>query len=733
MELVYKLIDQSSIAICFVCCAIVLLEKESKNQKYLLMTFLCGLIITIGNAFEFYAHTKEAALVAVKVAYLGKIFIGEFALLFALGFSKVVISPRIIRGMTVYNIILTGLVMNCERHTLFYSSIDYVTMESGRIVLRLARGPAYFAWMAEFEMAVFVYSILVFIQIFRKGKPSRETRIRIGLLIASVSVSVIFGFAFAFTNYGEDFDTTSVAVVVIEIFMLIDVKRFGLLDTMQLAQRRILEDTKDGLVLVDSRREGILFSNQVARDLFPELTGRQKQDVLKLLFAHEEKIFERCGRHYEIRISEIKENKSGEEVQGYLAWIFDMTFINHYTTEMIRMKEASEQANKAKTNFLAHMSHEIRTPMNAIIGYAELALRSSSQGQMENYVKNIRESGQTLLQLINEILDISKIEAGKMELVKVPYQLSAVIGTLQSMIEAQIGRRNITLHVEMQETIPDTIQGDQVKIQEILLNLLNNALKYTKEGSIFLRVFQKDKTSDRIQLRFEVEDTGIGIEEKNFDHVFRQFEQFDRKNNYEIEGTGLGLFIVKKYAELMGGNIFFESQYGKGSKFIVELWQEIGDELPLKPQLGMDIPEDTIRRGHILVVDDNELNRDVAKGIMECLGMEVETADSGVACLEQLKSGKTYDLIFMDHMMPGMEGVEVLHRIRDMGGRYKELPIVVLTANAINGVKEAMLEEGFDAFLTKPLDIGQLKHVLLSYLGEKSSDMKEGVESERFF
>ena len=350
--------------------------------------------------------------------------------------------------------------------------------------------------------------------------------------------------------------------------------------------------------------------------------------------------------------------------------------------------------------------------------HADLALRNEDSNQIKNYLKNIKTASHTLVHLINEILDITKIETGKMELVNINYRFDSLMEELYSMLGAQASKVGLVLRMEIDKRIPLCLFGDRAKMQEILTNLINNAIKYTEEGTITVRIFGKERTQQHIMLCIEVEDTGIGIEEKNFDKVFAKFEQFDKERNYQIEGSGLGLSIVKSFVEMMDGNIVFESEYEKGTKFIIHLWQGIGNELDVKQEKNEE-KEVIFYNGNVLIVDDNELNRDVAQGIFELFGIEADTIVSGKNCLALLQAGKQYDIIFMDHMMPDMDGVETLHAIRKMGGIFKELPIVLLTANAVSGVKEEMIEEGFDDFLSKPIDIEELQCVLRKYLSIK--------------
>ena len=721
MELIYKFIEIAGVIISVICCGIALNEKESKYQKYLIMTCVCCIAITIGNAMEFFALSMEAAITAVKIAYIGKCLCFIYLLLFAMGFSRIRNSKTIIMCLVVASATLLVSILTCENNTLYYSSIGYKTIESGRIVLILGKGPLYYLWILEVFFSVIWYACFALYDINKNKNVSRESKTRIHLLIIANSMPFLTAFFALCPAFASEFDPTTLTTVIGEMLLIIDVRRYGLLDTMRLAQERVLEDSKDGILVVDADKSRILYFNNAAATLFPDLRDIDNYKLIEKIFDPYNKVMNRDDRHYEIRISSIKRKsgKSGNKIQGYVAWIFDMTFIDEYTNELIRLKEESEKANQAKTNFLANMSHEIRTPMNSIVGYAELAQRTDETYLIKGYLKNIKQSAKTLLQLINEILDISKIETGKMELTVVNYQFESMIQELRSVLEAQAGKAGIMMSMEIDEDIPPYLMGDRVKLQEILINLVNNGLKYTREGSVTLRIQIREETSKEVRLWIEVEDTGMGIKEEDFPRVFGKFEKFDTKKNYSIEGSGLGLSIVKQYVEMMDGHITFESEYGKGTKFMIDLWQEIGKNED-KNKKHKENEKVLIRKGRILVVDDNELNRDVAQGILESLGMDADIACSGIECIDKLKNNEMYDLIFMDHMMPEMDGVEALHTIRTLRNDARNIPVVLLTANTVIGVKEQMIREGFNDFLSKPIDIDELESVLLRFLGEAS-------------
>ena len=397
-----------------------------------------------------------------------------------------------------------------------------------------------------------------------------------------------------------------------------------------------------------------------------------------------------------------------------------------YEAEVLRLeKVTADEANKAKSSFLADMSHEIRTPINAILGMNEMILRESDNGEVSEYAKNIKNSGRNLLALINSILDFSKIEDGKMEIVPVRYSVSALITYLINSVQEKADAKGLTLNVNIDPSIPSELNGDDMRINQIILNLLTNAVKYTPEGSVTLNVELRERKGDRIKLFIEVKDTGIGIKESEMAKLFESFERLDEIRNRNIEGTGLGMSIATKLLGLMGSELKVKSKYGEGSSFSFELWQKVENEETIG-EYRMSKMEDESAGSYresfhapnarLLIVDDTKMNIVVAVNLLKNTRIKIDTALNGEDAI-QLASDNAYDVILMDQRMPGMDGTQTLAGIRALeNGMNAETPVICLTADAIRGARERYMAEGFDDYLTKPVDGRSLEKMLITYL-----------------
>lgn len=708
-----------------------LLRGDGSREQKLMQYFLMGsLIQNAGYLLELTAPTVEAALVAVKVQYMGSLSVPISYCYFMFSYCYEKAPSKLLKFLKIVDVLVLGLVFTCDLHTFYYSRIDWLYTPEGHGYLSLEYGPGYWVFMLCSMIIPYALSMYALIRVcIKKPDYAADRQYKLVLGLSFLPVIVLCSYVMKLTLV---YDPTPFVLGFVLSSVVILVWSRKVYDFSSLASGSLLDSMSDGVIAIDKHGR-IVSYNPAAAGIFQDLNIRavgkhigEVKDFPQYELG-QDVIGEFClnGSFYQGHAEQVLDRYG--ETKGYVILILDMTETRNYIEEITRVREQAEQANIAKSAFLANMSHEIRTPMNAIVGLSDIIMEESKGRKVYEYTCDIKASAHNLLALINDILDLSKVEAGKMELVPTQYHVKSLVKEVLDMMDIVASQHGLMLESEYDMSIPCCYLGDESRIKQILINLLNNALKFTKKGHVKISVSgMQGETEDTECLIFRVEDTGCGIREEDFERIFENFKQIDSKRNRSAEGTGLGLSITRHLAELMQGTIKVESVYGEGSTFIVEIQQKIADARPLsevpEPEARKETPLEpfTAKGCKVLVVDDNLINRKVARSFLQTYGLEIIEAESGMEAIE-LVHRTQFDIIFMDHMMPMMDGIEAVQIIRRDCGENGRLPVVIaLTANAMEGVRENFLANGFQDFITKPIDRRAMHMALLKWIPEEN-------------
>ena len=814
--------------------AIYLVNQRPSRQQIRMILLMAALLVNfVGYLLEIQADTQEQALQAVKFSYLGKPIIVLAMFLFIMDYCKVRMPKWLPIVLSCFHAGIMVLVMTCEKHSLYYSSIGY-TLDGVFPHLVFGYGPVYVIY--HIGLAVYVVTMVVacfrkYIHVVNEGERNRL------LAFFSIIAVMIVGWAGYTFNWFGGYDSTLIAYFVSVIILTVYLYKDKILETLSMAQDQAIDELSSGLVVLD-RDNMVIYHNKKAGELYPFDDVNALQTIIEELdnciidkknIEHDNKVYDVCSRLL------TKQNM----YFGKMYVFNDITDSFRYARNaqeqaeiMKGLKERAEAANQAKSTFVSNITHEIRTPMNAIVGMTEILLREKLPEQDVGYLVNIKNSGNALLNIVNDILDFSKMESGKMELVEEEYEPMQMFSDLSMIFLTRIGDKDMEVLFDIDEKLPRKLYGDGLRIRQVIINIVNNAIKFTERGFVKLQMRVGKVNGDNIELLVSIQDTGQGIKEEDMDKLFGSFQQVDSKKNRGKEGTGLGLSISKQLVEMMGGSIGVRSTYGEGSEFYfniiqkkctdqlateihddearknlkiggyfskVYLWrglQELAEKFGIScipyeewketrqqldcffmdmagyDKLAGDVDNYSAQMGEmymllnplleecnaagitainkplyslnfcqtinheamyvgpvveeymnftapeasVLIVDDNEINLEVAVGLLEPLNMQIDTAESGKHAL-QMAEKKKYHLIFMDHMMPVMDGIETTERLRQMEDEYYHaVPIIALTANALMDAREKFAKAGMNDFVAKPIEMKEICKCIKKWL-----------------
>jgi len=711
--------------------------ESTYAQKLVIYFMVAELIQNAGYLLELFSKSLEEALLAVKFEYIGSSLVVIFFMMFIrhyCGLKERMVFERILLLGAVF---VLAMVWTTPAHSFYYKEILFV-LEGLNPHIEFVYGWGFYfhAIICVIIPWIMIVHALVHVMLTEQEK-SKQSNL-VWICLGTVLEFVIF-LLYIMDVFPSGYDPTSISMAYMLSLLVIFIWNRKDFNLTRAAANTVLNSLGDCMITMDENYK-VLIYNSAAKEMFPDITIYQPIEEINRFPIHffdgETRYeFEIEDKHYEGHIRPLEDFE--HVVRGYTLLIMDVTSTYEYIREVTEMREKAEEANRAKSDFLANMSHEIRTPMNAVVGMSELIIEESRGRKMYDYACNIKSAALNLLSIINDILDLSKVEAGKMELVEDNYYVQVLIQDTINLVQMAAEQKGLQMKVNLAEDIPFELYGDEGRIRQVLINILNNSIKFTKNGYVGLSASSVYTNGDEICLQFVIEDSGIGIKKEDMDSIFESFRQLDMNKNRKIEGTGLGLPITKKLVSLMQGDIRVESEYGKGTRFIIEIKQKVIDKRTIK-EVPMTRRSAETKNGRmfvckdyrVLVVDDNVINRKVATAMLASYGFQIHEASSGTAAIELVKKNQ-YDMIFMDHMMPEMDGMETTRIIQSECKETADNAIIVaLTANAIQGAREMYLENGFKDFLSKPFERIQMHELLNRWIPKNIRDYQESEVQE---
>lgn len=745
MYSVVVIVQLISVVITMVCVVNLAIERAKSQQKLLMITMICAYCYCLGYMVEILSTTLSQAVAGLKIEYMGASVLAISYIAFLERYFKKR-HNRLVFGYFIFISFLTlAAVLWMEDCDWYYRSIEFSYSGLFPHVV-IEKGPLYYIFFAN-HIILEIYGIRIVIGEILKQRQKEahlESAVKLRTLILLLITTMIpfVPYLFSIAGFSSYYDMAPISFLLATLILLFIVRKDNIFDVVTGAHEQMLAAMHDAVIIVNREME-FLEANKAAVQIFPSLYQYQigkkcPQEVLQVFDSlGDEFSMQIKGRYYERHSCKVYKEKT---LIGYSVLLIDLTNTNELMNQLREMKNQAEQANKAKSTFLANVSHELRTPLNAVIGYSDLILQEAKSKTEADYGYAIREAAKTQLSLINSILDISKIEAGKIDLVNAEYRTMQLFTEVMDIISISAQAKSLQLEIAIDPTIPAILFGDSIHIQQVFINLLNNAVKFTNEGFVKLSVQGSKLGSGCIELICKVIDSGIGMKPEEMKKIFEPFEQINHENQVKVEGTGLGLPISKSLIELMGGTISVESEYAKGSIFTIRLVQGICTEETItgvpnclqnkektKSELFLFAPH-----ARVLCVDDNIVNNRVFSELCKQFGFEVKLADCGCKAIELMKQDQ-FDLVFLDQMLPGMDGVETLNKMKELDNKNPKMQMLAFTANASIGNREYLLSVGFDDVILKPIGIHELEEVLFCYLPDSVIEQKSSQRKELAF
>lgn len=702
-------------------------QAPSNEQKMLQLLASCVFVLNIGCTAEVVGDNINTVANGVVFSFFGSIFIPYVFFQFFCLISRMEIPSYMKYVGNIGNALFCALFSTDFFHHSVFKSIEYG--KNGAAAYPIYDYNigyyAYLIWALFFLSCSFV----IFFKALRLKRYSYK-----GMVVTMLSFLLVVSLSALalLSNYFNlfSFDSRAVLVTISSSLLYFTVWKAKLYSLGKNVEEDILKNIDDMILAYDDQARLIYVNDKMLNYLNADSApafGKPLRELSpltdRILALKKDDLFRANDRIYSCDISDVKYQN---DTYGQIHWLKDVTKEQSYIAKTLELKEQADKANDAKSKFLAHMSHEIRTPINAIIGMDELIIRETADESTKQYADDLMRASKTLLSLINDLLDYSKIEAGKMEIVPDNYQLAAMLRDLYNMGRVRADQRKLELNFNVNENTPKELIGDEVRVKQIITNIITNAVKYTDKGSVTVSVDYSEGQLDEIDLIISVKDTGIGIKKEDLPKLFGKFERIENELTHKTEGTGLGMSITMQLLDLMYGDMKVESEYGKGSNFILTIPQKVADRTPIgdyaKASNEVKEQKEKVERvpfeapdAHILVVDDNKTNRTIAKLLLKNSKIKFTEAASGEEALNLIQNNY-YDIILMDLRMPGLSGLETLQKMDTIQHSCVGVPVVALTADAEQGAAEYYKSQNFTDYLSKPMDPVEYENMILRLL-----------------